>query len=69
MQREPTGSEFQIAEASACLGDVDQAFRWLDAAVASKDPGIMWLRGNPLLGGLIGDPRYAALLRKLNLPP
>jgi tetratricopeptide (TPR) repeat protein len=69
MQRESTGAEFQIAEANACLGDVDQAFRWLEAAVASKDPGIMWLRGDPLLDGLVGDPRYADLLRKLNLPP
>jgi TolB-like protein/TPR repeat protein len=68
MQRESTGAEFQIAEAHACLGDVDQAFRWLEAAVASKDPGIMWLRGDPLLDGLVGDPRYAALLQRLNLP-
>jgi len=67
MQRESTGAEFQIAEAYAYLGDADQAFRWLEAAVASKDPGIMWLQGDPLLSGLIGDPRYAALLRKLNL--
>jgi hypothetical protein len=29
----------------------------------------MWLRGDPLLDGLVGDPRYADLLRKLNLPP
>jgi len=69
MQREPAGSEFQIAEAHAFLGDADQAFRWLEAAIASKDPGIMWLRDHPLLDGLVGDPRYAALLRRLNLPP
>lgn len=68
MQRRSTGSEFQIAETHAYLGDADQAFRWLEAAVATKDPGIMWLRGDPLLNGLIGDPRYAALLRMLNLP-
>jgi len=68
MLRESTGAEFQIAEAHAYLGDADQAFRWLEAAVASKDPGIMWLHGDPLLRGLTGDPRYAALLRTLNLP-
>jgi hypothetical protein len=28
----------------------------------------MWLRGDPLLEGLIDDPRYAALLQRLNLP-
>jgi tetratricopeptide (TPR) repeat protein len=68
MQCESTGAEFQMAEAHAYLGDADQAFQWLEAAIASKDPGIMWLRGNPLFDGLIGDPRYAALLRRLNLP-
>ncbi len=68
MLRESTGGEFQIAEAYAYLGHADEAFRWLEAAVASRDPGILWLRDDPLLRGLTGDARYAALLRKLNLP-
>jgi hypothetical protein len=67
MLRQSTGNGVQVAEARADLGDADQAFRWLEAAVASKDPGIMWLHGDPLLSGLAGDPRYAALLRTLNL--
>jgi len=29
---------------------------------------IQWLRGDPLLRNLTRDPRYAALLRRLNLP-
>ena len=62
------GSEFQVAEAYAYFGNVDQAFAWLDRAVALRDPGIAWLRGDPLLRNLTRDPRYAALLRRLNLP-
>ena len=62
------GSEFQVAETYAQLGIVDQAFTWLDRAVALRDPGIQWLRGDPLLRDLINDPRYMALLRRLNLP-
>jgi TolB-like protein/tetratricopeptide (TPR) repeat protein len=68
MLQEPAGAEFQIAEVYACLGDTDQAFRWLEAAVAHRDPGIVWLHGDPLLKGLPGDARYATLLRTLNLP-
>ena len=68
MLRESTGGEFQIAEAYAYLGHADEAFRWLEAAVASRDPGILWLRDDPLLGALTNDPRYATLLRTLNLP-
>jgi TolB-like protein/cytochrome c-type biogenesis protein CcmH/NrfG len=62
------GSEFNVAEACAYFGNVDQAFAWLDRAVALRDPGIQWLRGDPLLRNLTRDPRYAALLRRLNLP-
>jgi TolB-like protein len=62
------GSEFQVAEAYAYFGNVDQAFVWLDRAVALRDPGIQWLRGDPLLRNITRDPRYAALLRRLNLP-
>ena len=33
-----------------------------------KVPGIQWMRGDPLLRNITRDPRYAALLRRLNLP-
>jgi tetratricopeptide (TPR) repeat protein len=62
------GSEFQAAEAEAVFGNLDQAFAWLDRAVNFRDPGIQWLRGDPLLHNLTQDPRYAALLRRVNLP-
>jgi len=61
------GSEYQVAEAYAYFGNVDQAFTWLDRAVALRDPGIQWLRGDPLLHNLTHDLRYVALLQRLNL--
>jgi adenylate cyclase len=64
--RQPAGAEFQLAETYAYLGDTEQAFKWLDAA-ADRDMGIIWLRNDFLLKGLTGDPRYALLLRKLNV--
>ena len=63
-----SGVEFQAAEAQAFFGNFDQAFEWLDRAAKSRDPGIQWLRGDPLLRNLTRDPRYPALLRRLNLP-
>jgi adenylate cyclase len=65
--KHPTGAEFQIAETYAYFGDLDQAFKWLDAA-ADRDLGIIWLKNDFLLKDLTGDPRYAQLLRKVNLP-
>jgi TolB-like protein/Tfp pilus assembly protein PilF len=64
-----SNAEFQVAEAEAYFGNLDQAFAWLDRAVEVRDPGIQWLRHDPTLRNLTQDPRYGALLRKLNLPP
>jgi len=47
--------------------DVDNAFLWLDRAAAQKDPGMLWIRGDPMLDGLVKDPRYDALLRRIKL--
>ncbi len=61
------GSEYQVAETYAYFGNSDQAFTWLNRAV-DNDPGIQWLRADPLLKGITSDPRYATLLHRLNLP-
>jgi TolB-like protein/tetratricopeptide (TPR) repeat protein len=66
--KHPAGSEFQIGETYAFCGDADRAFEWLDAA-AKRDPGIIWLRNDPLLRPIASDPRYNTLLRRINLPP
>jgi hypothetical protein len=49
-------------------GDKDHAFEWLERAYAQRDPGLTYIKVNSLLQKLKGDPRYAAWLRKLNLP-
>jgi len=65
--RNSDGAEFQVAEAYAYIGDADQAFEWLNRAVTA-DPGIIWLRNDPLIKGLERDPRYAAILKRMHLP-
>jgi adenylate cyclase len=67
MLRHSAGKEFQIGETYSYCGDADRAFEWLNAAI-NQDSGIVWLRNDPLLKGLTSDPRYEALLRKVNLP-
>jgi tetratricopeptide (TPR) repeat protein len=59
----------QVAQVHAFLGEKDKAFEWLDRAYANRDPGLPRLKVDPLLRKLSGDPRYAALLEKINLPP
>jgi tetratricopeptide (TPR) repeat protein len=59
---------YQIAVVYAWRGETDRAFEWLDRAYAQHDGGLTLLKVDPLMRGLHDDPRYEALLRKLNLP-
>ena len=61
-------SAYQIAEAFGWRGDKDNAFAWLERAYRQGDGGLGETKIDPLLESLHGDPRYVALLRKLNLP-
>jgi eukaryotic-like serine/threonine-protein kinase len=67
--RSAHAAAYQVAEAYAWFGDRDRAFEWLERAYAQHDSGMPYLRADVLLRGLHGDPRFAALLRKMNLPP
>jgi serine/threonine protein kinase/Tfp pilus assembly protein PilF len=60
-------SAWGIAALHACLGDVDDAFRWLDSAVTEHATGLIFLRVHPRLDGIRCDPRYPQLLHRLGL--
>jgi tetratricopeptide (TPR) repeat protein len=59
---------FEIATIYAFRNQTDEAFEWLDRAYAQRDPSLVKTKVDPLLKSLHGDPRFAALLKKLNLP-
>jgi eukaryotic-like serine/threonine-protein kinase len=59
---------YQIAQVFAYRGETDQAFEWLNRAYRQHDPGLEWLKSDLKMKNLQNDPRYAQLLRKLNLP-
>jgi len=60
-------SAWGIAALHASLGDVDEAFRWLDVAIEEGATGLIFLRVHPRLDPIRKDPRYQALLRKVGL--
>jgi len=57
-----------IAFNYAALGDKDQAFAWLDKGYAEKSNEIVWIKIVPEVDVLRSDPRYVALLKKMNFP-
>jgi TolB-like protein/DNA-binding winged helix-turn-helix (wHTH) protein/cytochrome c-type biogenesis protein CcmH/NrfG len=59
---------YQSAEVYAFRNQSDEAFEWLDRAYAQRDSGLIGTKVDPLLKSLHKDPRFAALLKKLNLP-
>ena len=58
----------QIAQAYAYRGERAKAFEWLDRAITQKDPGLVNVMTDPLFESLHGDPRFKAVLHKVNLP-
>jgi serine/threonine protein kinase/Tfp pilus assembly protein PilF len=58
---------YQVGDVYAWRGEEDKAFEWLERAYQQRDSGLNGIAYDPLLAGLQSDPRYGALLKKLEL--
>ena len=61
-------ASYQFSEIQAQLGNRDRALAELENAVRAKDSGLFYLKVDPFLDPIRNDPRYTALLRRLNFP-
>jgi serine/threonine-protein kinase len=61
-------AHYQYAEVHAQRGEKDEAFASLDRAWSFHDPGLAIMKADRYLIPLRGDPRFAALLKKMNFP-
>jgi TolB-like protein/DNA-binding winged helix-turn-helix (wHTH) protein/predicted Zn-dependent protease len=68
MMKYHASNAFEIATIYAFRNQTDEAFEWLDRGYAQRDPSLMSTKVDPLLKSLHNDPRFAAFLKKLNLP-
>ncbi len=59
---------YELAMAYAGLGDKDQAFAWLNKAYDRHDKGMTFVKVDPPFQPLHSDPRFQALLRRMNFP-
>ena len=59
---------YGIAEIYAWRGEKDKAFEWLDRAYQQHNSDLYDFRNDATLASLRGDSRFAAMLRKMNLP-
>lgn len=56
-----------VAAVYAWRGEPDHAFEWLERAY-DRRVGLSEIKTDPLFRKIRGDPRFAALLRKMGLP-
>jgi TolB-like protein/Tfp pilus assembly protein PilF len=68
IQRYGSSAAYQIGSIYAWFGDRDRAFEWLARAYEQRDAGMHGLKFDVPFRNLRGDPRFAALLAKMNLP-
>ncbi|MBV9619246.1 MAG: hypothetical protein JO201_08535, partial [Verrucomicrobia bacterium] len=62
------GVDYQIAQVYAMRGETEKAFEWLQISFDHHDTGMLALLVDPLLKTLRDDPRYNALVAKINFP-
>jgi tetratricopeptide (TPR) repeat protein len=67
-QKYGNGMAYQIACVYAGRKDLDRTFHWLERAYKQRDGGLNALKVDPMLKNVRQDPRYQALLSKMNLP-
>ena len=58
---------YQVAGVYGSRGDAENAFKWLEKTYAQRDPGLSYMKMDPLLKGLQGDPRWQSLLQRMKL--
>jgi adenylate cyclase len=60
---------YQMAYSYVALGEKDKAFEWLEKAYEDRSLGASPFKLNPIFDPLRSDPRFADLLRRMNLQP
>jgi TolB-like protein/Flp pilus assembly protein TadD len=62
------GAAYQYATIYAQWGDRARALQWLETSLRMRDPGLIGLKTDPLMGPLRAEPRFRKVLRDLKFP-
>ena len=61
-------ASYQYATIYAQWGNARKSLEWLDTAVRVRDPGLFYVKTDPLLDPLRNEPRFRAIERELKFP-
>ncbi len=59
----------RIARMYLSLGDKARGFEWLEKAYQQRDMWVIHIKADPFYDPFRSEPRYIALLKKMNLEP
>jgi len=59
----------EVARVCVGLGELNDAFRWLEKAYQGRESNLTYLQVDPSFDVLRPDPRFQDLLRRMNFPP
>jgi hypothetical protein len=62
------GLAYQYATIYAQWGNRTKALEWLETALRLRDPGLEYLKTDPLLDPMRKEPRFQAIERELKFP-
>ena len=61
------GWDWQVVQAHAVRGEIDEAFAAMQAAYENRDTGLQLILGDKFLNNLRDDPRYDAMVEKMGI--
>jgi tetratricopeptide (TPR) repeat protein len=56
---------YEIAQAHAYFGNIDESFEWLERAFDRRDQSLASILADPLIDNIRSDPRYYAFMERL----
>jgi hypothetical protein len=59
---------FEVGSNYAMVGDRTRSLDWLEKAYAQRNPNMLYVGCMPIFDPLRAEPRFQALLRRMNLP-
>lgn len=62
------GWDWQVVQARAVRGEIDEAFAAMDEAYKNRDSGLQLILSDMHIANLRDDPRYDAMVRKIGIP-
>jgi serine/threonine-protein kinase len=63
------GAAFDLAQSCLMAGDGVRALDWLERACDDRDPNMPYINCEPMWDPVRSEPRFQALLRRMNLAP